>query len=556
MASAAALVLVGNGCADDGEPSSTASATETGEPSGDGDGDPATGDGDGEPATGDGDGDMTGDGDGDMTGDGDGDGDPPDPYPDPGAWDPTTGPGGPALSFTPDQLYQHCAYLDGGPDDTSDHHNLVVMFDGYLMMPWAPEWGIGGLTFFDVSDPCQPEVVGSGTSDKMRETHATGFAEVDGSWYAVVDEIGDPLVSVNGGLQMWDVSDTSAPAAVAELHLPGFFYPDAYARVTLSVFYQAPWIYVAGADNGIFVVDASDPEHPVLETQYNFDPTHRTGQVQVIGNLLMVTAAEGPRTVMLDVSVPDNPQPIPGGDFAITDSLDQTRESYFSNWSAGKGFYAIKDGGGGLLIWDISDPSNPSYYGENKSGGNGGYVFVKDDLAFVGESSIARIYDWSNPDDIQIVAELDLEGDLDTVTPIGNVAVLSVDDDANPDQGTAMAPYAEDPDSSPPHVDFAWPPDGASDIRLTSRFGLSFNEMVEPKSAWRGSVRLYQTELGPEAGKVEGWISTQEHIVNFAPKLLLNPATSYTLEIPAGGIVDYNGNPIETPYVATFTTAG
>ena len=472
------------------------------------------------------------------------------------AWGGTTGPGGPAVSFAPDQLYQNCAYLDGGVGDTADHHNLVVIYDGLLLMPWAPEWGSGGITLFDISDPCAPQAVGYGTSTKMRETHATGFAEVDGSWYGVVDEIVQPLLGLSGGLQMWDLTDTAQPEPVAELELPGFLYPDAYARVTLSVFYQAPWIYVGGSDNGIYVVDASDPRNPVLATQYNFNPTHRAGQVQVIGNLLMVTAAEGPRTVMLDVSIPDTPQPIAGGDFSILDSMQQPRESYFSNWSGGYGFYALKDGGGGVLIYDLHDPGNPVFYGENKSGGNGGYVFAKDNLAFVGESSIARIYDWSNPDDIAIVAELDLPGDLDTLTPIGNVAVLSVDDEADPNQGSAIAPYAEEPDSLAPHVTFVWPPDGATGLAVSSRFGVTFNEMVEPKSAFAGSVRLYETGQDPDATRVDGWISTQESIVNFAPKQLLAPGTSYTLEIPAGGIIDFNGNAVEQGFTASFTTAG
>ena len=68
----AALLL--SACGDDTSSSTIGdelSTSETGLPTGDGDGDP-TGDGDGDP-TGDGDGDPTGDGDGDPTGDGDGD---------------------------------------------------------------------------------------------------------------------------------------------------------------------------------------------------------------------------------------------------------------------------------------------------------------------------------------------------------------------------------------------------------------------------------------------------------------------------------------------------
>ncbi len=494
--------------------------------------------------------DTTGDSEGESTGD------PGDPYPAPGAWGGTTGPGGPAVSFSSEQLYQHCAYLDGGVGDTTDHHNLVVMFDGFLLLPWAPEWGGGGLTFFDISDPCTPQAVGYGTSDQMRETHATGFAEVDGRWLSVVDGIEQPLLGFSGGLQMWEVGNTADPQPLTMLALPGFLYPDAYARVSLSVFYQAPWIYVGGADNGVYIVDASDPDNPVLAGQYNFNPTHRVGQVQVIGNLLMATAAEGPRAVFLDVSIPDDPQPVAGGDFSIVDGMDQPRESYFSNWTGAYGFYAIKDGGGGLIVYDLHDPGSPSFAGEFKSGGNGGYVFPKGDLAFVGESNFAAIYDWSDPSQITQVATLALEGDLDTVTPIGNVAVLSVDDEADPNRGSAIVPYAQDPDSEAPKIAFVWPPDGASGLKLSSRFGVSFDEMVEPKSAFAGSVRLYQTGTDPAQTRVDGWISTQETIVNFAPKTALEPGTQYTLEIPAGGVVDYSGNPLAETFTASFTTAG
>ena len=34
------------------------------------------------------------------------------------------------------------------------------------------------------------------------------------------------------------------------------------------------------------------------------------------------------------------------------------------------------------------------------------------------------------------------------------------------------------------------------------------------------------------------------------------PPEPAVVEIPAGGIVDFNGNPIETPFTATFTTLG
>jgi hypothetical protein len=282
----------------------------------------------------------------------------------------------------------------------------------------------------------------------------------------------------------------------------------------------------------------------------------RFGQLQVVGNLLITMAAEGPRTVLVDASVPNLLQPLPGGDFSIVDGDGVSREAYFSNIGGGYVYYAIKNNAGGLLVYDIHDPSAPVYAGNLDTGGNGGYVFVKDDLAFVGESDFAGIYDLSGMPDIQPVAQLDLVGDLDTATPVGNVVVLSVDDDGMDGQASAVAPWREAVDAEPPFVTWSVPDDGATDMAITSRVGVTFNEMVDVKSAWAGSVRLYRSDMDPALGRVDGIASVQENVVNFAPDAPLLPGTAYTFEIPAGGIVDYNGNPVAEPFVLEFTTAG
>jgi hypothetical protein len=475
----------------------------------------------------------------------------PGPFPAPDAWS-NTGPGGPRESFQASDLHAHCAYLDGGELDRSDHHNLVVMYDGYLLMPWAPEYGAGGLTFWDFTDPCAPTVVGSGTSPTMRETHSIGFSTIGGRW-AVVDQLTIALFE-QGGIQFWDVSDPRAPAPVADLELPGFQYPDAYARVSLSVFWQAPYVYVGGSDNGVWIVDAADPRRPRYVGVHGFEPVHRVGQVQVIGNVLVATAAEGARTVLLDVSDPEDPQPIAGGDFLAMDTAGQPREAYFTNVFGGRVFYANKDGGGGILVYDITDPSRPTLLGSHISDGNGGYVFANGDLAFTGESSFAAIYDISDMASITEVARLDLEGDLDTAAPIGNVVVLSVDDEAMPDQGSAVVPYATDPDTRAPIARWVWPRDGATGLRTTSRVGISFDESIDVNSAHEGSVRLYRAGGTPDEGRVAAIVSAQEGIVNVHPRCPLEPSTEYVLEVVAGGVADYNGNPVAEATTVRFTT--
>lgn len=477
----------------------------------------------------------------------------PGPFPAPDAWEPNRGPGGPARTFDPAELYVTCAYLDGGERDTTDHHNLVTMFDGYLLMPWAPEWGRGGLTFWDVSDPCAPRVVGSGYSDTMRETHAIGFSTFEGRW-AVVDQVGRLLTLGGAGIQFWDISDPAAPVAVADLEIPEAAYPDSYARVPLSVFWQVPYAYVGGADLGVHIVDAADPRRPVYLSTYRFDPILRVGQVQVIGNLLIATAAEGARTVLLDVSDPEHPEPIPGGDFLAHDAEGVPREAYFTNFASGFVYYARKDAGGGLIVYDVRDPSRPTYAGSIASDGNGGYVFLHEGYAFVGQGSFAAIYDAHDPSSITEVARLHLQGDLDTITPIGNVAVLSVDDDAAPDQGSSVVPWQTEPDARGPVVGWTWPVDGATDLRTTSRLGVAFDEMVDPRSAFEGSVRLYRAGGDPDAGRVPAIVSAQETIVNVHPRCPLEPNTDYVLEVVAGGIVDFNGNAVAETTTVTFRT--
>lgn len=475
------------------------------------------------------------------------------PYPAPGAHPANRGPGGPQASFSLDDLYRPCAYLDGGPQDTSDHHNLVVMFDGYLLMPWAPEQGRGGLTAFDVSDPCRPLSVGTGLSAELRETHALGFAELEGRWLTATARIAGPS---EGGALIWDVTDPRAPVVLSAVSTPGFAYPDAYARVTLGTFLQAPYLYVAGADSGLFIIDLAEPTSPRLVAQLELAPVLRVGLVQAVGNLLLLGAAEGPRVVLLDISDPVAPEPIPGGDFLVRDEHGTPREVYSGTWFGGYGYFANKDGGGGLITYDLRDPEHPTFRGIIHSAGNGGYVSGKDRRVFVGESSSAAIYDVGDPARPTEIARLRLAGDLDTITPIGNVAVLSVDADAEQDRGSAIAPVSTEVDVTPPSITFWWPRDGSTGLPLTSRLGVSFSEAVDPKTAWEGSVRLYESGSEPARTRVDGVISVQETIVSFAPRAPLRPGTAYTLELPRGGVADVRGNRLATTFLLSFETVG
>ncbi|MEZ4393732.1 MAG: Ig-like domain-containing protein [Polyangiales bacterium] len=461
---------------------------------------------------------------------------------------PSRGPGGPRRSFRADELDRACAYLHGGPTDR-DHHNGVFILDGHLYMPWAHESGGGGVSVWTFDDPCAPVHVGTTIDARMRETHAPGFQFSDRRWMVATSLT---------GIQFWDITDPAHPRMVRDLTLPGVVYPDSYQRVVMSTFWQAPYVYVGSADNGVFIVDARDPENPSLVRQVALDPPLRVGGVHAIGNLLVVMSTEGSRTALLDLSDPANPRPIPGGSFLIDDGTlvagrPRVMTSYMGHVNGNRAYHARHITGGGLIVYDITDFSRPTFMGNYRYPGvaNGGYVFIKEDTAFVGLSSLGVALDIRDPAAMTVQREFHLTGDLDFVNPIGNVAVLSVDDDAVRAQSTSVVPYEREPDRRAPRVNMVVPRDNATGQALTTRVGVTFDEFVDMATV--GAQSFIVREEGATA-PLEGWYSGQEGAVNFWPARPLRPGTRYELIVPAGGVQDYSGNPTAETFRMSFRT--
>ena len=155
-------------------------------------------------------------------------------------------------------------------------------------------------------------------------------------------------------------------------------------------------------------------------------------------------------------------------------------------------------------------------------------------------------------DNIQEIGRGFLPGDLDTVTPYGNIAVLSVDDEAEDGIASVVMPWRTDPDTEAPNLLRTIPADGETNVALTSRIGLGFDEFIEPTSVFAGSVRLYDS-----SGKaVDGWGSAGETIANFTPKEPLLPNETYTVEVLQDGIEDLSRNKFATTTTFTFSTVG
>jgi hypothetical protein len=202
------------------------------------------------------------------------------------------------------------------------------------------------------------------------------------------------------------------------------------------------------------------------------------------------------------------------------------------------------------VIYDISTPETPVVLSAAVApDGDGGYVFRQEDLLFQGESNFGAIYDFSDPLTPTPISRMEMKGDFDTLTPIGNVAVGSVDEKGDPGLATLVFPWATEPDSVGPTVGYFNPTDGATFQASSSRIGLSFDEQIEAASVHGGSFRLWNAADG---ALVTGRYYTQEALVNFVPDEALEG--TYLVEVPAGGITDLSGNPTAQTLRWRFST--
>jgi hypothetical protein len=440
--------------------------------------------------------------------------------------------------------------VPGGPQD-HEHHNLAVMYDGLLLHPWAPEFGGGGVSFFDVSDPCVPRLVGQGYTPKMRETHTLSFGSAGDREYLAVDYL-EPDQPAVGGIGFWDITDPSAPVWVSELATPNFHYPDSYLRVTFSTFWLGPVVYVAAGFNGVHVVDATDPTAPVLVKTVTFDEVHLVGRVDVIGSRMFVHGAGTDVLVELDVSDPWDPKPISNGRLQVEGSDGEERPYYFSSIAGRYGLFARSKSAGGPIVYDLSAPGDPVWVSEVVTeGGDGGYVYRQGDRIFQGDSNFGAIHDFSAPASPSELTRITVRGDLDTMSPIGNVVVVSVDQGALPGEASAVFPWDEAPDSTAPVAEMLWPRPGAAGVAPAAAIGVSFDEWIEPKSAHMGSFRVWDVR---RREVVRGQVQVQEALVNFTPEAPWEDDTSYAVWLPAGGITDVSGNPLADDVRSVFST--
>jgi DNA-binding beta-propeller fold protein YncE len=468
------------------------------------------------------------------------------------------GPGLGNLTYSPGEQFSTIATFTDA-NSAPRGHGVVMMHRGYLAVVFSNDGGggngSGGFSFYDVSNPRSPvptfSTLNSSTYTNSSSPHYAGDIREAHAFSFWGDIVCMPSNRGQGtGIQFWDWSNIDppnpAPLRISRLSLPGLTGGD-YAPTAWWVFWQGGrYAYVAGTSQGIYIVDASDPENPFLvdrgDGKPNPIPTSQIGNFRintifVIGNIMVVSASDASGLATLDISDPKNP--------VVLDTI-----------SPGSGLYSIMVNGDKILgahdparIWDISNPSNITLIGSGPDvADKGGYGMFQDGIFHYGSSSAYVKLDISS----QPFTVLGLNSpagfsnpDWDFATALGNLVFQG-----NDHSGSALIVHQTEPDTTPPAVNMVVPKNNATNQALTSRVGITFTDLPDVRT-----INSNTCIIRPVGGSaLPGRYSSQSGIVNFWPDQPLQANTTYEVLVPVGGIKDTVGNATATQFVSLFST--
>ena len=408
----------------------------------------------------------------------------------------------------------------------------VAMHNGYLAVGYAPDSGRagGGFSFYNVSNPRSPQLVFRRDENALREPHGFGFSYSYPGKYVVLQAI--------NGIQFWDWTNVTSPSLLRYMTLAGVQESD-YASGAWWCFFQAPYVYVGGSGNGIYIVNATDPRNPTLVRRVPTSSTgnFRVGPVYAIGNLMVISSMDAAGLATLDISDPGNPTLL---------RSSTANGAIYSAFANGNRIYA-NNNSNRLDIYDITNPTAITFLRSSGSTGDkGGYNSFQDGFVHMGSSGSYRKIRASDAVIVNTATKPDSAEDWDFATALGNWIFVGQDHS----QGSPIVPHQTAPDTTPPAVNMVNPVDNAVNRALTSRVGLTFTDAID-----LDTVNSSTFIVRPAGGAaLPGKYSGQTQILNFFPTSPLQPNTTYEVVIPAGGMRDWSGNAIASTFTARFST--
>jgi len=270
----------------------------------------------------------------------------------------------------------------GGFDTSGETSGLTASGNYVYLMHSA------GLDVIDVSDPAHPVRVGSYVAE-----YAQGVA-ISGS-YAYLAQVGrDGWSAERWSLHVIDVSNPARPAKVG-------YYTTSGRAVGLSV--AEGYAYVAGVrwvddepNAGLQVIDVRDPVHPVYVG--GFEASGYPCGMEVSGNRVYL-ADERACLQVIDVSNPAQPLRVGVGGYYTRGIASGVAFSGAYAYVADRdNTFFIFFAGEGLVVFDVSDPTNPVRVSSYDTEGSAQAVAVSENFAYVADSDAGlQIIDVRDP---------------------------------------------------------------------------------------------------------------------------------------------------------------
>jgi hypothetical protein len=331
-----------------------------------------------------------------------------------------------------------------------------VAHDGYLYV------GTGvTLSVWDMTDPANPVYMGR-SADTPAQGPIRALTMVGDYLYAAWNT---PLDT--GGLTVYSLTDPAHPVVVAEID--DYIVAD-YKRPS-SLAASGNYVYVGDADNGLVVLDATDPLNPSFVGQVNgvFD----FDLMATFGNRLLTTGTNfiGDRNVDV-VDITDPAAPVSLGEVSL-DGTAVLRAALTDGYAIGVGIQ--------LQVYDLSDPNLPEIFSTFIDEATQA-IRDGDTLYLIGASGI-QVWDFTTPSAPVLLRTIAMDAFLpDKVVdaPFGPVILTDTDrglvlDTADPQNPTLassfMLPFGVSvhaADSDATHAYFAEESYGFSAMSLPS----------------------------------------------------------------------------------------